>query len=332
MQKYSQSLEVFKKSERLKMRVDNSGNDDVSVVGLQRWMQKAELEIRAAAGEETPSIVDAKAEKTSEVGASGNFKQQNQNELKQQQIELEACQDAHQTEATGSLKKEESVEPKSDTQTHHEVNVTWKQKESSVTISVHLKGVDVENVSFAFFDREARIVVRERKDKGGEIIFKKEWKLARSVIRSECRCLVMDNKINLKLVKKEESKWDTLEDEASILLKSEERSDKAIKLIEQRGPPASRVFPSSSKTSRDWNKIENDLKEEEEGEKLNGDAALNKLFQDIYAKADDDTRRAMQKSFVESNGTVLSTNWKEIGAKQVDVQAPGGMEVRRYEQ
>ena len=38
----------------------------------------------------------------------------------------------------------------------------------------------------------------------------------------------------------------------------------------------------------------------------------------------------MNKSFQESNGTVLSTNWGEVGAGQVDAKPPDGMEARRF--
>jgi suppressor of G2 allele of SKP1 len=33
----------------------------------------------------------------------------------------------------------------------------------------------------------------------------------------------------------------------------------------------------------------------------------------------------------ESGGTVLSTNWNEVGAKTVDVKAPDGMEYKKFE-
>lgn len=38
----------------------------------------------------------------------------------------------------------------------------------------------------------------------------------------------------------------------------------------------------------------------------------------------------MNKSFSESGGTVLSTNWKEIGEKTVDVKPPDGTEFKAW--
>ncbi|KAK5058519.1 hypothetical protein LTR84_010782 [Exophiala bonariae] len=49
----------------------------------------------------------------------------------------------------------------------------------------------------------------------------------------------------------------------------------------------------------------------------NGDA-VDGFFKKLYAGADDDTRRAMMKSFSESNGTSLSTNWSEVGKGRVE--------------
>lgn len=38
----------------------------------------------------------------------------------------------------------------------------------------------------------------------------------------------------------------------------------------------------------------------------------------------------MMKSFVESNGTVLSTSWEDVGSKTIETSAPEGMELRKW--
>ena len=84
-----------------------------------------------------------------------------------------------------------------------------------------------------------------------------------------------------------------------------------------------RQYPTSSSKYHDWDKLAANIETDEKDEKKEGDAALNDLFQKIYKDADDDTRRAMNKSFQESGGTVLSTNGKDIGAKKEGwVQTP----------
>lgn len=39
---------------------------------------------------------------------------------------------------------------------------------------------------------------------------------------------------------------------------------------------------------------------------------MNDMFQKLYADATDDQRKAMIKSYQESNGTALSTDWSDV--------------------
>jgi suppressor of G2 allele of SKP1 len=83
---------------------------------------------------------------------------------------------------------------------------------------------------------------------------------------------------------------------------------------------------SDRKDKKNWDAV---LQEEEEEDKPEG---LNQMFRDIYGKATDEARMAMNKSFMESGGTVLSTNWNEVKTKPVEMTPPDGMESKLYGQ
>jgi suppressor of G2 allele of SKP1 len=95
-------------------------------------------------------------------------------------------------------------------------------------------------------------------------------------------------------------------------------------------PASTHAYPTSSHIHRNWDKLAADIEKEEQEEKLEGDAALNQLFQKIYGEGSDEVKRAMNKSFVESGGTVLSTNWADVGNKKVDCKPPDSMEFKKY--
>ena len=65
-----------------------------------------------------------------------------------------------------------------------------------------------------------------------------------------------------------------------------------------RCPEQARPYASQ----KDWSKIDAEITKELEEDKPQGEEALNVLFKDIYAKADPETRRALNKSFQTSGG------------------------------
>ena len=73
------------------------------------------------------------------------------------------------------------------------------------------------------------------------------------------------------------------------------------------------LLPSAYASGKDWNAIEQELEKKEEEEKSEGEEALNALFRQIYRNANEDTRRAMNKSF-QTSGALSS---QRIGARWV---------------
>uniref|UniRef100_A0A0E0JLD0 Protein SGT1 homolog n=1 Tax=Oryza punctata TaxID=4537 RepID=A0A0E0JLD0_ORYPU len=190
---------------------------------------------------------------------------------------------------------------------------------TEVVLTIFAKGVPAENVVVDFGEQMLSVSI----EVPGEEPYHFQPRLFSKIIPDKSRYQVLSTKVEIRLAKAEQITWTSLD------------YDKKTKAIPQKiiSPAESAQRPSypSSKSKKDWDKLEAEVKKEEKEEKLDGDAALNKFFRDIYSDADEDMRRAMMKSFVESNGTVLSTNWKDVGSKKVEGSPPDGMELKKWE-
>lgn len=170
---------------------------------------------------------------------------------------------------------------------------------------------------------------------------------------------VMSTKVEFSLKKSTPGqKWHSLEgvsvaEDKATDADSREGTDAVRRAVLAEKPAqAGPAYPTSSKSGpKNWDKVASDLtkkkktKAEEEtakddAEEAEDDVALaddddegdpvNGFFKKLYKDSDPDTRRAMMKSYQESNGTALSTNWSEVGKAPVETTPPDGMEAKKW--
>ncbi|KAK4745500.1 hypothetical protein SAY87_011812 [Trapa incisa] len=194
------------------------------------------------------------------------------------------------------------------------------QKPEEVVVTIFAKGIPAKYVTVDFGEQILSVSI----DLSGEEPYHFQPRLFGKIIPNKCRYTVLSTKIEIRLVKAEPIHW------ASLEFRKENTVARIVNISSDSSTQRP-SYPSSKPKRVDWDKLEALVKKEEKEEKLDGDAALNKFFREIYQDADEDARRAMSKSFVESNGTVLSTNWKEVGLKKVEGNPPDGMEVKKWE-
>ncbi|XP_066437571.1 protein SGT1 homolog isoform X2 [Eleutherodactylus coqui] len=189
----------------------------------------------------------------------------------------------------------------------------WYQTESQVIVTVMIKNVRKEDVHLQFAERQLTLNVHLPSEENYNLTLV----LLHSIVPEQSTFKVLSTKIEIKMKKTEALRWDKLEGQ-------DERPLKRFT------PESMHKYPSSSHYTKNWDKLVGEIKEEEKNEKLEGDAALNQLFQQIYTDGNDEVKRAMNKSFQESGGTVLSTNWSDVGKKKVEVNPPDDMEYKKF--
>ncbi|XP_014519304.1 protein SGT1 homolog A [Vigna radiata var. radiata] len=194
----------------------------------------------------------------------------------------------------------------------------YYQKPEEVVVTIFAKGISAKDLVVDFGEQILSVTI----DVPGQDAYRFQPRLFGKIVPNNCKVAVLSTKIEIRLAKAEAINWTSLEYSKDTL------PTKINMPIVQSQRPS---YPSSKAKTKDWDKLEALVKKEEKEEKLDGDAGLNKLFRDIYQNADEDMRRAMSKSFVESNGTVLSTDWKEVGSKKVEGSPPDGLELKKWE-
>ncbi|KAF9106578.1 Protein SGT1 A [Mortierella sp. AM989] len=197
----------------------------------------------------------------------------------------------------------------------HRVRHEWYQNDSFVTVTVFIKNVKKDTAEINITDKALSVSVKM--PTGSDYSLELD-PLSHKVVPSESKYEILSTKIEIQLKKEVFGiKWGALEGDDSNAGSMASVSAAAV--------PA---YPSSSKKAKNWDALEKEAAKDEE--KADGDKALNQLFAQIYKDADDDARRAMMKSFTESNGTCLSTNWDEVGKGTVETRPPEGMVAKKY--
>jgi len=185
----------------------------------------------------------------------------------------------------------------------------WYQTETHVIVEIRLKKKENVHVDI----NESSLSVTARLPSGSDYCL--ELDLAHPISPDKSSHRTMSTKIEVKLAKVHGVRWESLEGVGVAPLPTP-GADKPVQ-------------PYSS--GKDWNRVATDLEKELGEDKAEGEAALNEMFQKIYADSSDEVKKAMNKSFSESGGTVLSTNWSEIGKEKVDVKPPDGMEWKNWD-
>lgn len=239
------------------------------------------------------------------------------------------------------------------------------QTNQTVTISFFVKGVDKEALKPTFHDdhvvlaplpREAAPYVKPGDRESYSTLY-----LGGQIVPGSSKCTVTPRKIELVLQKAQQGvKWATWGTEAigqpaegrtggqASSAAAEASSPATSGTNPQQGetrapnpgnppkpsPPtqaaaaaSASAYPTSSKTGpKNWDKVVGGEAADDEDDK-----DVNFFFKQLYKNATPEQQRAMMKSFTESNGTALSTDWNDVGNRKVETVPPEGVEAKKWD-
>lgn len=232
----------------------------------------------------------------------------------------------------------------------------WYQSTTSITFTLLAKGVPKEKTSIDIQPRSLAISFPLANDSVYDFSLDP---LYAPIDAAASTSHIMSTKIEIVLKKAQPGqKWHALESSEPVVEGAEVAATSTIQPHVPQTEAKAPTYPTSSRHGpRNWDKLLDDMTTKKVKDTTSNAATsstntpttdnadeddydydkaesggddVNSFFQKLYAGADPDTRRAMMKSFSESNGTALSTDWKTVGKGKVEVTPPQGMEERKW--
>ncbi|KAK4164432.1 SGS domain-containing protein, partial [Cladorrhinum sp. PSN259] len=242
--------------------------------------------------------------------------------------------DSSDDESAVEKPKAPAVAPGSVPDEQLRLRADFYQTNKQATVTLFAKDANKENIQVQFFKTHVQISGLPRAAapyvKSGDREASSTLILGGEIVPSGCRFSVTPRKIELALEKAAiGSKWATWGTEKIGLTTPEGEVTTSISPAPapqstSAKPTSAPAYPTSSKKGpKDWDKLGDD---EDDSSK----ADINSFFKTLYKDADPDQQRAMMKSFIESNGTALSTNWEDVGKRKVETAPPDGVEAKKW--
>ena len=226
----------------------------------------------------------------------------------------------------------------------------WYQTSDNVVVTLFAKGVPKDK---ATIDIQARsLAISFPLPTGSDFDFSLD-PLFSTIDPSASTSKVMSTKVECVLKKTTAGqKWASIESTEPVEqgdAPSEDGNTEVKKAVlgNQATANGAPSYPTSSKSGpKNWDKVANDLtkkkpkkdKAEGEGGENDDDDGIdeyegngeNAFLQTIFKSSSPEAQRAMMKSYQESNGTVLSTDWSEVSKKKVETSPPDGMVAKKW--
>ncbi|KAM0754730.1 SGS-domain-containing protein [Meredithblackwellia eburnea MCA 4105] len=203
----------------------------------------------------------------------------------------------------------------------------WYQSDSDVVLSLFIRNVDKDTLNVEY--EQNAVTISYPLQTGSQFSWSLD-SLAHEIDTKNSSVRVLAPKIEITLKKKQPGvRWAKLE--------AEEGADAHVDTMAQPSGTG-RSYPTSSKVKTNWDALaKSAVEEEEKGKEAmskdpngGGDKQLNELFQKLYEGATDEQRMAMVKSYQESNGTALSTDWNDVKKGKVETRPPDSMIAKKW--